>query len=988
MMEISKKAADILKKIVLGKSGKKDIEKLISEMPNGRWMPLKGYNSLSAVSTGELPAVTELMMNSIDAHIRLKVTEYAEKNGLAITGPEFDVMFRSPRHVTEELFGIPNGQLAEWHEHEQAWLASRIGSVILELGSGGNCKANPTVKIVDHGIGQPGNRFMDTFLNSTEGDKTRRPWEAGFYGLGSIIAARVCPYQVVVSKRASIGSSDESWAILIIRTVPSDDGEMLECSALVYGEYGTEEFATLSQDAELHVDETYFVSHHKKHLSKAEIVSMTQYRKDRYERSRGMAVEMRCEILEPTKTALKERGIVERARFVAKRPLQHGTIRILVDTTFSERWARQPLGGASGVFNRINSALPDPILPFLLVENRLSPGVASIETGERNAIAMFGRMSPLTKAADRIVHIPIDDIKIDGLDMGGVDVTMYYTESAGGFPKISGELGQTAELPRLFRSGQDVGEGNTHDFVTMIGFSKFTNRFACIVSIDRLRTGPERMSKICSAGRSCDGKAVPKLWQKVVSAVCGNTEIREIRKQLMESMPTSDALAKQISRILGGVGDGTDGESILSGSKRVPVCVKGTDMPKDDDSPEYVWIDREPKFAGVTRSLETLKPVKVYRGKPCKLAIATSSRRKINFAKKNGQYSLEVFVDGGSGADVKVVGNNLIVTVNRVSKNPKLITVVVYATDGSGFKSVPGVVKVLPAKPKSKPSRPVLLPEPTFVRINPAFANTKLPVGEAEMVRFSSDAEQAFSGFKGEVRQPDGQVHAVHIEYIGGGRGRAFVPAMPGPNVGDICLLSITAETDGCDVVCCSAELVVVMDKPAVGEAVLRRNEISKITAPGEEKGGLEIVFQDERGQYGLKDEDSEGGIVEAGGKLLGVVNRLAPSFVTSMKGVREERGRERGVAGKEALDGLEREYYNQMFMAIRDIETEAIEANPDALGVDIIPGARRDSAVGELRRVARCTGLMRVFDPESGKNYRRYVKYADDPTEKDTQRT
>lgn len=982
MIVVNKKAADTAAEIVAAGAGKKDVERFISESPSGHWWKkLKGYNSLSAVSTGELPAITELMTNSIDANIRLKAVERAIETGRPTSGPEFDNMFRSPRHATAELFGIPNGELAEWcekREYQQSWLASRIGSVILELGSGGDCKANPTVKIVDRGIGQPPHRCMDTFLNSTEGDKTHRPMESGTYGLGSIVAARVCPYQFVVTKRApsTLSPSDnEPWTVMIIRTLPSADGEMLECSVLVYGADGAEEFPTLPLDTELYVDETYFVSHHKKHLSGTEKDHIIRENMAKYQQSRGETVEMWCQILEPTATAKRERGIVERARIVARRPLSHGTVRILVDTTFTETWARQAIGGKSGIFRLLERAMPNPILPFLVVENRLSDKVASIETGQRNVLSMFGRTGPLSKAADKIIHIPVDGIKIDGMDMGSVDVTIYYSDSAGGFLEISGELGEFAKLPILVRAGSDVGKGNTHDFVSMTGFSKFTHRFACLVSIDRLRPGPERMSKICSAGRSCDGKGVPKLWEKVITAVKQNGEMRKIRDILIKNLSCDrDELAEQISRALGGQGGGT-GETILSGGKkRVPVCVKGMDSPMTD-GPDYVWIDREPKFAG-DRSLETLEPIKVVGGKPSTLGIATSSRRKINFSKKGCQYRLEAYTDG-CGVDAEIVGNNLLITAKRVLKNTKPVTVWVYVTNDFGYKSVPGVVRVLPTKPKTPKSpkpRLKLLPEPTFVEVTPAWGNRKLPVGKAEMVKFSSDADQSFEGFSGEVRHR-GLVQPVHIEYIGDGRRRALIPALSDASVGDVCLFSIVAKSDEREITCCSAELVVVQDKAPTGIKAIHRNKRAIIDAAGEDDGGLEILFQDEDNNRGL-DIRFEGGIVvdaSRRGGLLGVVNRLAPTFVASKKGVKEERSRERTVPGKEKLDELEEEYYTLMFMALRDIVREE--------GIENIDGPRLDRAAHELTRVARCTKFMRVFE-KGGSNYRRYLKYADDPTE------
>jgi len=965
-IEMSKSAAKSVMAMVEGRCGQKQVDKLLRELPDGwRWKHLQGWGTFSGITTGELPALTELLTNSVDACIRLRATEMAIKAGAPVSGPEFDRMFRSPRHATEELFGIPDGNLVNW-TGDQSSLASSVASLILELGDSSNYRRHPTVKIVDYrGIGQPESNFRDTFLKTGEGDKFDRPWEAGTYGIGSVVAARICPYQIVVSKRAPSalppGASEEPWGILIIRTelVSNESGEKMMCSVLAYGEDGREEFPVLPDGTKLHVRETYSVRKCTSRLGKGEKVALVREKEAHSRRVRGESAEMVCETVNPTSIQM-EKGVVELARVVARRPLPHGTVRMLVDTQFTEPWIEQPVG--TGIFRQIERAIPDPILPFLVVENRFASRDA-IELGARSSLPMFGRTSALSKTAGEPIHIPVEGIEIDGVDMGCIDVSIFYSPSG-----FSDSLSEFARLPRLIRAGQVVGNGDTHAFSEMIGFSKFTDRFACLVSIDRLRNGP-KLTKICSAGRTVpDSKAVSRLWGRVVTAVRNNGEMKRIRAEMEKNMPKSNELAKQISRVLGGSGDGEDGEIILSGKNRVPVCVKGTDMPVTDN-PDYVWINREPRFSGKKRCLETLKPVRLESGKSSTMGVATSSRKKIAFARKSCPYKLEAYVDGG-GVEAKIVRNSLVITASRAVKNAKPAVVIVYATNDSGFKSVPGVVKILPVKPKS---RTQLLPEPTFVKISGAFANKKLPVGKAEVVRFTTDANSSFSGFSGEARFGN-RVFPVHAEGIGKGRGLAYVPTIDGAQDGDICLLSIVAKgDDGTDVAACSDELVVVAEKPTVGIKAIKKkkeeekNKQSQIDAPGEPKG-LRIEFQEVPDQWGCT-PDSEAEVVDYGGEIIGVINKLAPTFVASMNGIREEAGHARKVEEREELYELERDYYDRVSVAIRDVVGEMEDAEDRGR---FLEGAKR-----ELRRVARSHPLMFHFDRARGVKYARYDKYA-----------
>lgn len=963
---LNKKATDTVKGMVAGPGGSIDIQKIVKELPCGhRWRELKGFHALSSLTTGELPGITELLSNSVDAVIRLKAVLKAIATGRPTSGPEFDSMFQSPRHATEELFDIPDGELAKWKAHDQGWLASRVASLILELGSAKDYKKNPTIKIVDRGIGQPESRFNDTFLNATEGDKVTRPWEAGTYGLGSIVAARVCPYQLIVSKPPTsvLGSESEPWGVIIIRTkiASSAAGKRLVCSALVYGDEENERFPTLPEGTELYVDETYFVSHHAKQLSEAEIDSIVRKKADNYWQSREEVVEMRYQVLAPTKKAKKERNVVMRLRVISRRPLPHGTMRILVDTNFTESWVRQPPGSGSGVFRQIQVAVPDPFLPFLVIENRMSPGVVGIETGVLNTIPMFGRTTALVKTAGEPIRIPIDGIRIDGVNMGSVDVSIYYA----GDGDFSDEIKMFAKLPRLIRAGAVIGDGDTHIFADMIGFSRFVEKFACLVSIDRLQSDPRCMSKICSAGRtSTENHAVAQLWKKIITAVRNDERMVKIRDELKAKMPKSDELAKQISRVLNGNGDGTDGQVILSSGNRVPVCVKGTDMP-ETDTPEYVWLNREPKFLGKRRTLEALKPVKVKIGRSFTIGVATSCRKKINFANKSCQYKLEAYTEG-SGAKVRVAKNSIVITANKVRRGvkPKPVVVVVYATDNTGFKSVPGVIKVLPSKVTKQTK---LLPEPTFIEITTNFGNRNLPVGKAQMVKFSSDANGSFEGFSGELRHK-GIVYPVRIAYLGNGQGKAFVPSVDGTAVGDTCLLRISANNS---YVSCSEELSLVEKKPDVGIEVLKRNAIANeqavIDAPGKEKGGLRIEFQTEDKKRGIK---TEGEIVEEDSELVGVINLIAPTFMASMKYINIEIGRERKLEKREELGRLKTDYIKRMSVAIRDIgdDIAMVEGDPEAR-TKLLKSAQR-----ELTRVAKCHELMTHIDLEDGISYKRYI--------------
>jgi hypothetical protein len=941
-----------------GLCGEKLIEEMISTLePDFRWKEMSGaVNTMIQVPSGELPAITEPIMNSIDAACRLKAMERAAELGLPASGPEFDGMFRSQRHLTEELFGVPKGELALWRNNAQGysydWLASHVASLILENGDA----ANLTIKILDfRGCGQAARRFRRTFLNIGVGDKGDRLWESGTYGIGGAVLARIGKYQLIVSRRApSIAESgDEAWGIIIMRSERRSNKarDYRTLSVLARGADGDpDEFPTLPIGTELHGDESYSVDHLDHRPDEAEVADIVLAKAALFEASRGEAAEMRAEVLAPPKA--KAAGCV--VRVIARRRLTHGTARVIVGTNFTESWITGSIAGKGGVRRRLEMAIPDPILPFLLVENRFAPGEPSPDTGKDPCEPVLGRTLALSKCGRTLDRIPVD-ISIDGVELGAVEASLTYSPDM-----FSEAMTAFARVPRLIRSGQlvDGGDGAVHEFASMFGNAGFIKYFACLVSLDGLRNDCDRLTKLCTAARTAgNSDNIRKMWKRVAEAVNRDPRVRGIVEELRQAMPEPDEYAKQLSRVLGGRG-GT-GVILSPGPQMVPVCVKGSDMPRTGAKPDYVYVDVEPRFSKKERTLETLRPVKVQAGKTKSFTIRTSSARRIGFAKKGCPYTLEVYVDG-SGVSAKVTGSRLVVAAAKPRLRPT--TVWVYATGDSGFVSTPGVVKVLPTRPRPAPAVS-LLPEPTFVRAGSK--RLELPVGKAQEIRLRTDAEQSFRGFHGGASH-NGHTYPVRVRPDGPGRLRALVPALQNARPGDACVLGVSAN----GVALCSIGLVVVDRQTPPGPvAPPGRNPMSVIYVPGQ-PDGLPLRFADEKDPpeaWGFLDSSSPAQICLREDKHFIVINHLAPAYMESVKHVEAElkelARREHDPSERERLERLTQDYDCRMAVAGRDQMAElghfadrSWVPNPDA-------GDYMEKSAMAMRRVARVLPLMTHVD-------------------------
>jgi len=876
-----------------------------------RWKHLPPINTPAQMMSGELPAVVEPLMNSIDAVCRLKATERAIETGRPTSGPEFDGMFKSQRHLTEELFGVPNGELALWRRNARgrsyAWLASRVASLILEFGDDMD-KQKPTVKIIDRGCGQSSRRFRGTFLAVGVGDKGARLWESGTYGIGGAVLARIGRYQIILSREPG-----GVWGLLVIRSEKLTDEahDFRVLSVMARGADGApDEFPTLHPGAELREEQSYAVIDLDHRPDAGEVADIVLEKAASFEASRGEAEEVRAEFLTPP-----NKGYAASVRVIASRRLMHGTARIVVGTNFGETWIGASIAGRDGIRRTLETAVPNPVLPYFLVENRYAAGVPAINIDKSPCEPVLGRTHALSD------YQPLEpfhvDVDIDG-PMGTVEVSLYYDGGSGTASSFSESLSKFAKHPHLIRSGQLVegGDGNEHEFTSMLGNGGFTRHFACLASLDGLRNDCDRLPKVCTAGRQAGApRYIRSLWKQVAAAVACNPQVREVVEGLRLAMPEPDEYAKQLSRVLGGKGGA--GAILPGGSLRVPVCVRGDDMPSTGASPDYVCVDYEPRFSSERRSLETLKPVRVKAGKTKSFRIRTSAGR-INFARKGGPYTLKVHADG-PGIDARAAGNRLVVTAARVRRTPT--TLYVYAVNDSGFVSTPGVLKVLPVAGRRPAPAAALLPKPTFVRVGTR--RLELPVGAAKEIRLRTDADPSFRGFSGEATH-GGRARPVRVRPDGRGRLRALVPALRDARAGDTCLLGVSAN----GVAMCSVGLTVV-DRPAPPPPPppRARNPLSTIDAPGDPAGPL-LAFADEKDPpeaWNFKDTKSPGQICVRDGKRWGVQNRLSPIFVESAKQVKQEAARASDGSERERLEGLVDDYICRMFVTLGDqlIDTE-----------------------------------------------------------------
>lgn len=184
------------------------------------WKPLDGretnFNVTSNQASDGGKALTELMTNMVDAVL----LRHALQKGLNPRGEEAPAtMYEAVDKLIKNLHG---GKLTSL-DRDDSWLREFAlkNLVIGVTGAKSKKRGLPCYTFVDQGEGQAAEKFRDTFLSLSAGNKKEIPFVQGKYNMGSSGVLGYCGmfgYKLIVSRRYDLRSP---WAWTLIRRRPN-----------------------------------------------------------------------------------------------------------------------------------------------------------------------------------------------------------------------------------------------------------------------------------------------------------------------------------------------------------------------------------------------------------------------------------------------------------------------------------------------------------------------------------------------------------------------------------------------------------------------------------------------------------------------------------------------------------------------------------------------------------------------------------------------
>lgn len=164
-------------------------------------------SNISTINLGSKPgrSLTERITNSIDAVLEKKKARYP-----SIEPP-------SPMAAVSSWFGRPastddNG-LFNWKDYETPKY-DRLVRVVLTQG---DINTEPTIDVIDNGIGIMPKDFRSTILSLQQGNKIKKKYLAGTYGQGGSATLAFCQYALVVSRHIDLENIVGFTLIKLIR---------------------------------------------------------------------------------------------------------------------------------------------------------------------------------------------------------------------------------------------------------------------------------------------------------------------------------------------------------------------------------------------------------------------------------------------------------------------------------------------------------------------------------------------------------------------------------------------------------------------------------------------------------------------------------------------------------------------------------------------------------------------------------------------------
>ena len=206
-----------------------EVEKIIKAegYSDSDWVPYgerdNNWSTVSNQQSSAVGALTELVINSIDAVLCRKVRESGVKN---VSGPEAPP---SMQDAVKLCYPEANeGKLYSLEPRELGRIAEK--SVLIGIRKSKSRKC-PTITVVDCGEGQEPAKFPETFLSLDKKNKEGIPFVQGKFNMGSTGSIRFCTegnilkghYKLIASKRYDTSM----WGWTLIRVDRVQEGKKL-----------------------------------------------------------------------------------------------------------------------------------------------------------------------------------------------------------------------------------------------------------------------------------------------------------------------------------------------------------------------------------------------------------------------------------------------------------------------------------------------------------------------------------------------------------------------------------------------------------------------------------------------------------------------------------------------------------------------------------------------------------------------------------------
>jgi hypothetical protein len=198
-----------------------DVEAIVAAIPNARWRHLGDKpGNYALVHVGSDPA--DALMERVTNAMDAVLEREAERRG--------ELGLPDPREAASKLLGVPAGRIwkmkdgpSATREEARRALAKQVVLTLRE----GTRREHPTAVVADAGIGQHPSNFPSTLTSLNESNKRDKFYLLGAYGWGGASVYAFSKYTVVVSRRQpdllDAGQDDSvGWTIIRYNDLEGD----------------------------------------------------------------------------------------------------------------------------------------------------------------------------------------------------------------------------------------------------------------------------------------------------------------------------------------------------------------------------------------------------------------------------------------------------------------------------------------------------------------------------------------------------------------------------------------------------------------------------------------------------------------------------------------------------------------------------------------------------------------------------------------------